>query len=120
MLAEKMKKHKVDVWLVNTGWVGGKYGVGKRMDLPSTRKIIDAIHEGTLVNAPFKNFPVFDVAVPEQVPGVDPKILWPENGWENKEEFNQALRSLADAFQKNHKKYEAGCTKEINAAGPKY
>jgi phosphoenolpyruvate carboxykinase (ATP) len=48
MLAEKMKQHKVDVWLVNTGWVGGKYGVGHRMDLPSTRAIIDAIHDGSL------------------------------------------------------------------------
>lgn len=84
MLAEYMKKHNVQVWLVNTGWVGGKYGVGHRMDLPSTRKIIDAIHEGALDKAKYKKFPIFNMDVPETVPGVDPKILWPENGWENK------------------------------------
>jgi phosphoenolpyruvate carboxykinase (ATP) len=68
---------------MNTGWVGGKYGVGKRMDLPSTRKIIDSIHDGSIEKAKFKKFPVFDTMVPETVPGVDPKILWPQNGWDN-------------------------------------
>lgn len=61
MLAQKMKDHKVDVWLVNTGWVGGKYGVGKRMDLPSTRNILKAIHDGSLRAGEFENFPVFDM-----------------------------------------------------------
>jgi phosphoenolpyruvate carboxykinase (ATP) len=83
MLAEYLAKYNVNVWLVNTGWVGGKYGVGKRMDLPTTRKLIDAIHDGSLKNAKYKKFPVFDIDVPESVPGVDPKILWPQNGWAN-------------------------------------
>jgi phosphoenolpyruvate carboxykinase (ATP) len=120
MLAEKMKKHDVNVWLLNTGWVGGKYGVGKRMDLPSTRAILDAIHDGSLEKAPLKNFPIFDMAVPEQVKGVDPKILWPQNGWDNKNEYDKTIKGLADAFQANHKNYESGCTAEINNAGPKY
>lgn len=98
LLAEKLKKHNVDVWLVNTGWVGGKYGVGKRMDLPSTRKIIDAIHDGSLAKANYSNFPVFDLAVPDKVEGVNPKILNPENGWDNKEEFKSTLQGLATAF----------------------
>lgn len=92
LLADKMKQHNADVWLVNTGWVGGKYGVGSRMDLPSTRAILDAIHDGSLAAGTFKNFPVFDVAVPEKVKGVDPKILWPENGWDNKAEFKEAVK----------------------------
>jgi phosphoenolpyruvate carboxykinase (ATP) len=61
MLAANMKKHKVNTWLLNTGWVGGKYGVGKRMDLPSTRRIIDSIHDGSIEKAKWRNFPVFDV-----------------------------------------------------------
>ena len=60
MLADKVKEHKSNVWLLNTGWVGGKYGVGKRMDLPSTRKLIDAIHDKSLDKVKFKHFPIFD------------------------------------------------------------
>lgn len=104
---------------MNTGWVGGKYGVGSRMDLPSTRAIVDAIHDGSLANGEFENFPVFDMKIPKAVNRVDSKLLNPANSWDAKE-FDAALKQIADAFQKNHKKYEAGCAPEINAAGPKY
>lgn len=97
MLAQKMTDHKVDVWLVNTGWVGGKYGVGARMDLPSTRKILDAIHDGSLASGELVNFPVFDMKIPTKVNGVDPKILNPANAWDAKE-FEESLKKLADAF----------------------
>jgi phosphoenolpyruvate carboxykinase (ATP) len=120
MLSELIEKHGSDVWLVNTGWVGGKYGVGNRMDLPSTRKILDAIHDGSLAKAKFTNFKYFDVAMPDKVNGVDTKILDPENGWTDKKEFDEALKRLVDAFRNNHKKYEAGCEKATNDAGPKY
>lgn len=120
LLAANMKKYGANCWLVNTGWVGGKYGVGKRMDLPSTRAILDAIHDGSLEKAKMRNFPVFDTQVPESVNGVDPKILWPQNGWDNQDEYKQTLNGLADAFQKNFKKYESGCEQSIRDAGPKY
>lgn len=97
MLAEKMKQNKADVWLVNTGWVGGKYGVGKRMDLPSTRNIIVVIHDGSLKAAKKVNFPVFNMEIPEAVNGVDSKLLNPANSWDPKE-FDVALKQLADAF----------------------
>lgn len=64
MLADKMKKHKTNCWLINTGWSGGKYGVGKRMSLKYTRAVIDAIHSGKLDEAQFDNFPVFNMKIP--------------------------------------------------------
>lgn len=97
LLAKKMKDNKVDVWLVNTGWVGGKYGVGARMDLPSTRKIIDAIHDGSLAKGQFEDFPVFNMQIPKAVSGVKSEILNPATSWDKKE-YDAALKSLADAF----------------------
>lgn len=90
------------------------------MDLPSTRAIVDAIHDGSLAKASFKNFPCFNVQIPDKVNGVDAKILDPVNGWSDKKEFEETLHKLADAFQNNHKKYESGCSKGVNDAGPKY
>lgn len=84
MLAEKMKKHNSSCWLINTGWSGGKYGVGKRMSLKLTRNIIDQIHSGELEKAQYTNFPVFNVKIPTTCPGVDPVILNPRNTWTDK------------------------------------
>ena len=74
MLSEKIKKHDVKVWLINTGWSGGKYGVGERIDLKSTRAIIDSIHSGELEKAEFQNFPVFNVMIPNQVKNVNANV----------------------------------------------
>lgn len=117
MLAAKMQEHEVDVWLVNSGWVGGKYGVGKRMDLKSTRAILDAIHDGSLAKGEFVNFPVFNMAIPTTCNGVDDQMLNPANAWEPAE-FDAALRKLGKAFNENHKKYADGCDAAINAAAP--
>lgn len=84
MLAERMRKHGARCWLVNTGWSGGKYGVGKRMKLSYTRKLIDGIHEGALDNAEFEATPIFNFAIPKNVPGIPPEILNPRNTWGNK------------------------------------
>lgn len=82
MLAEKIKKHDVKCWLINTGWSGGPYGVGKRMDLSITRTIIDSIHNGSIDNVEFQNFPVFNVAIPKTIPGIsNDKLLNPRNTW---------------------------------------
>ena len=84
MLADKVEKHQAKVWLMNTGWSGGKYGVGSRMSLKTTRALIDAIHDGTLDKAEYEIMPGFNLKVPKAVPGVDSKILNPINTWANK------------------------------------
>ena len=106
MLSEKMEKHGVDCWLVNTGWVGGKYGQGERCDIKATKKIVEEIHNGNLKNAEFEDFDVFNLQIPKEIDGVDTKILNPRNSWENKEEYSDMLKYLAGLFVKNMEKYE--------------
>ena len=84
MLAEKMQKHKSNAWLINTGWSGGKYGIGKRMNLKITRSILDAIHNGSLDNVSTTPSPIFGFNVPDSCPGVDSEILNPKNTWADK------------------------------------
>ncbi|CAM6022679.1 unnamed protein product [Sphagnum balticum] len=125
MLADKMKRHGATAWLVNTGWSGGSYGVGKRMKLEYTRKIINAIHDGSLLNAQFEATPIFNLAVPTQVKGVPTEVLHPENSWSDKKLYNETLKKLAGLFQKNFEVYadykvgnDSKLTREILAAGP--
>lgn len=87
MLAEKVKEHDAKVWLINTGWVRGKYGVGHRMSLTQTRAIIDSIHDGSLDMTDCDHMRRFGLQIPKQVSGVDTEILRPINCWENKEEY---------------------------------
>ena len=79
MLAEKMKQHGTTAWLVNTGWSGGSYGVGRRIKLAYTRSIIDAIHNGSLLQANYSQTSIFGLNVPDKVEGVPAEILRPEN-----------------------------------------
>jgi len=81
MLAEKIKKHKCNVWLLNTGWSGGKYGEGKRMDINITRALVDAVHSGELEKGEWDEFPVFGFKIPKKVDGINNKILNPRNTW---------------------------------------
>lgn len=81
LLAEMTQKHTADVWLINTGWSGGKYGIGKRMSLKITRRIIDSIHEGELDKAEFETMPGFNLKVPKTISGLDSNILMPINTW---------------------------------------
>lgn len=118
MLAKKIQKHNTHVWIVNTGWSGGKYGVGKRMSLKVTRKIIDAIHSGELEKAEYTNLELFNFKVPKQITGVDSSILMPKNTWTDKAAYDAELRKLAGMFQKNFKKYQDKATKEVINAGP--
>ncbi|KAL2632590.1 hypothetical protein R1flu_004069 [Riccia fluitans] len=105
MLAEKMQKHGATAWLVNTGWSGGAYGVGSRMKLAYTRRIIDAIHDGSLLEADFVETPIFNLHVPKEVYGVPTEILRPENTWKDKEAYNASLRKLGGLFQKNFRNF---------------
>jgi phosphoenolpyruvate carboxykinase (ATP) len=113
-----MKQHKARVWLVNTGWGGGSYGVGKRISLKNTRAIIDAIHSGALASANTKRDPVFGFDVVTECPGVPDQILLPRGTWSDASAYDAAAAKLASLFRENFKKYEAGVTPEIVAAGP--
>lgn len=95
LLAQKLKKHNTNVWLINTGWTGGKVGIGKRMSLKVTRKIIDNIHDGTLDKSEFDNFPVFNMKIPRTLPGVPSDILNPKNTWSDKNAFDSTVAGLA-------------------------
>jgi phosphoenolpyruvate carboxykinase (ATP) len=119
LLAEKMQQHKVNVWLINTGWSGGSHGLGARIKLKFTRAIIDAIHAGALANAPTQPDPIFGLQIVTQVPEVPSEILIPEHTWADKSAFAATARKLAGLFIANFKKFEAGATAEVKAAGPK-
>ncbi|GLC33097.1 hypothetical protein PLESTB_000370700 [Pleodorina starrii] len=126
MLAEKMAKHGTTAWLINTGWTGGKYGVGKRMSLKHTRAIIDAIHNGELEKAEFVTTPVFGLQVPTCITGVPSEVLSPENVWPSKDEFAVTLNKLGHMFVKNFGHFSDGdafvgaeMAARIIAGGPK-
>ena len=119
MLAEKLVKHGANCWLINTGWSGGKYGIGKRMSLKITRKILEEIHAGNLDNAPTRTLPIFGLQVPQSVNGVPNEVIWPKDSWGNKEEYDNTLYKLGKAFVENFKKYEKDSASEIKKAGPK-
>ncbi|MBF0594159.1 MAG: phosphoenolpyruvate carboxykinase (ATP) [Candidatus Omnitrophica bacterium] len=98
ILGDKIDKHGSSAYLVNTGWVRGKCGVGSRMDLPSTRKIIDAVLDGSLDKAEFETMPLFNFKIPKSVNGVDSTILNPRNAWADKSEYDKSYRKLAEMF----------------------
>jgi len=119
MLADKLRKHGAQTWLVNTGWSGGPYGVGARIKLKYTRAIIDAIHSGALLNAPTVTDPVFGLAVPTSCPDVPAEILQPRNTWADKAAYDEKAKRVASLFRENFKKYEAQASAEVRAGGPK-
>ncbi len=119
MLAEKLRKHGAQTWLVNTGWSGGAYGIGSRIKLKYTRAIIDAIHSGTLANAPTAEDPLFGFAVPTACPEVPAEILQPRNTWADKAAYDEKAKKVATLFRDNFKKYESQASAEVRAGGPK-
>jgi phosphoenolpyruvate carboxykinase (ATP) len=118
LLAAKMRQHQTRVWLVNTGWSGGGYGVGKRIKLAHTRAIIDAIHSGELTDAKQQRHPVFGFDVPTECPEVPAQILWPRDTWADPAAYDSAARKLAGLFGDNFKKYEEQVSKEVLTASP--
>src|SRR6187551_3213737 len=119
LLAEKMRKHKANAWLVNTGWAGGAYGTGKRISLKNTRAIIDAIHSGALVKAKVERDPVFGFDVVAECPNVPSEILIPRNAWADKAAYDATAKKLAGLFNKNFETYAPGASAEVKAAAPK-
>ena len=118
MLGEKMQKHKVNVWQVNTGWIGGKYGVGHRIDIKYTRAIISAALEGKLDDVEFKKSDIFGTMIPVSCPGVPPDVLIPRNSWKNQDEFIATGNKLVSEFQKNFEKYKDFASEEILSGAP--
>ena len=106
MLAKKMEAHDTHAWLVNTGWSGGGYGVGKRMKLAWTRAIIDAIHDGTLAGADVTTDPFFGLSVPTACPNVPVEILNPKNTWADASAYDTAAKKLALLFADNEAKFD--------------
>ena len=119
LLAEKIKKHNARVWLVNTGWSGGGYGVGSRMKLGYTRAVMDAIHSGDLVSAPTVADPVFGFDVVTKCGDVPAEMLQPRQSWSDKSAYDAAAKKLAALFVENFKTYADGVSAEVLAAGPK-
>ncbi len=119
MLGEKMRKHDVNVWMVNTGWSGGPYGVGYRMKLCYTRAMITAALDGRLGKSSFEAHPVFGMMMPKECPGVPSEILDPRSTWADTNAYDTAARHLAQQFIKNFEKYAGGVAAEIVAAAPK-
>lgn len=118
LLADKLNKHKANVWLVNTGWSGGSYGTGKRMKLAYTRAIIDAIHSGHLADAPTMQDSIFGLHAVTAVPNVPPEILVPKNTWSDPAAYEATAKKLAQLFKKNFAQYADIAGQEVLAAGP--
>jgi phosphoenolpyruvate carboxykinase (ATP) len=118
LIRDFIARHKVDCWLVNTGWTGGKYGVGRRMPIKATRTLLTAALDGSLKDGDFRTDPYFGFSVPTSVPGVEPHLLNPIKTWKDKAEFDQTARSLVRMFQKNFTKYEDHVDPDVKAAAP--
>ncbi|HET7115227.1 MAG TPA: phosphoenolpyruvate carboxykinase (ATP), partial [Hanamia sp.] len=120
MFGEKMKEHHVNVWMINTGWSGGSYGVGNRIKLSYTRAMIAAALEGKLDKVTFEAHPVFGMMMPEKCPGVPSEILNPGNTWKDKDDYDKKAKYLAMKFVENFKKFSDHAKEEILAAAPVY
>jgi phosphoenolpyruvate carboxykinase (ATP) len=118
LLRDLIAKHHVDCWLVNTGWTGGKYGVGRRMPIRVTRRLLTAALDGSLSRADFRRDPYFGFAVPTSVPGVEPHILYPVKTWQNKAEFAETAKRLIDMFNENFKRFEGHVDSDVRSAAP--
>jgi len=118
MLRDLIAKHGVDCWLVNTGWTGGKFGVGSRMPIKATRALLNAALSGSLKGQPMRIDPIFGFQVPVALDGVDPKILNPRETWADKAAYDAQAKALVDMFQKNFGKFESHVDADVKAAAP--
>ncbi len=119
MLGERIKTHQSNVWLINTGWTGGAFGVGERIKLPYTRAMVSAALNGGLDDVPFRTDPVFGLQVPEQCPGVPGEVLDPRCTWNDPDEYDSKAKELAARFHKNFEEYAAVVAPEVLNGAPK-
>ncbi len=119
LLGEKMERHRVNVWLVNTGWTGGPYGVGERMKLPYTRAMVRAALRGDLNDVEYREDPIFGLQIPVRCPDVPDQVLWPRDTWADPEAYDEQARKLAQMFRENFRQFEDQVTEEVRQAGPR-
>jgi len=119
LLGEKMDKHETNVWLINTGWTGGPYGVGSRISLKYTRAMISAVLRGVIQNVGYRTHSIFGAEIPLTCPGVPSEILSPRETWRNDKAFYEKANELARKFNTNFKKFEEYASEDIMAGGPK-
>ncbi|MFH1319999.1 MAG: phosphoenolpyruvate carboxykinase (ATP) [Bacteroidota bacterium] len=119
LLKKKMQKYKTNVWLVNTGWIGGKFGVGKRISIRHTRNMLNAVLDGKLNKVKYRKDNLFGFEVPLTCPNVPDDVFDPSNAWGNKKEYWKKYDALAARYIENFKLFTKGCPDEIVVAGPK-
>ena len=119
MLGKKIREQKVNVWMINTGWSGGAYGIGNRIKLSYTRAMITAALDGTLDKVNFEPHQVFGMLMPTECPGVPSEILNPRNTWSNKNEYDLKAKDLAEQFIKNFSEYSSAAGEETLSAAPR-
>jgi phosphoenolpyruvate carboxykinase (ATP) len=119
LLGQKMDLHHVNVWLVNTGWTGGGYGLGSRIELRYTRAVINAIHDGSLAASPTQLDPIFGLTQVIRCLGVPDEILLPESSWKDPAQYRGAASKLAGLFKNNFKQFALQVAPEVRAAGPR-
>jgi phosphoenolpyruvate carboxykinase (ATP) len=118
LLGERIARHHAKVWLVNTGWTGGPYGVGHRMKIADTRATVKAILNGSLESIPTRKDPFFNLQVPESCPGVPVDVLDPRETWRDKSAYDQQARKLAGMFAENFKQFAGNIAAAVASAGP--
>jgi len=119
MLAERLEGHGVRAWLVNTGWTGGPYGTGERMDINHTRSMVRAALDGRLDGVPTVTDPIFGVEVPTSCPDVPAEFLQPRATWADSDAYDHQARALAHMFAENFAAYADGVSAAVRAAGPR-
>ena len=119
LLGEKVAAHNVRVWLVNTGWTGGPYGTGRRMDIGHTKAMLRAALAGKLDGVEMRVDPVFGLRVPRSCPGVPSEVLDPGSTWKDPAAYDRSARMLAGMFRENFKKFESFVSDAVKAAGPR-
>jgi phosphoenolpyruvate carboxykinase (ATP) len=119
LLRKKIERHNVNTWLLNTGWVGGPYGVGKRISISYTRTLLNAALSGELLEGKFIQDPIFGFEVPSACEGVPADVLDPASSWPSEAEYMDKYRLLARRFIDNFAKFAPGSSPEVREAGPK-
>jgi phosphoenolpyruvate carboxykinase (ATP) len=119
LFREKIREYKPTCWLVNTGWTGGPFGVGHRMEIAHSRALLNAAMSGKLDDVPTYQDPYFGLTVPTTCPGVPDSILYPQKTWADPKAYETTARDLAGRFRKNFTKYAANVEPEVLAAEPK-
>ena len=119
MLGEKIKKHKANIWLINTGWTAGSYGIGHRIPLKYTRAIITAVLNGEMKEVEYESFDVFNLEIPTSCTGVPQEILNPRGTWDNPKMYDETSRKLATLFIENFTQYENNVEYNIRSISPK-